>query len=95
MARYIIPSPDKTTVHTAVIMQAVILVLLLVTGSLVHSAPLEEQEDVLLPQPRITCDLLSIEIGGFAFNNSLCAAHCLVKGYKGGSCKDGVCVCRK
>jgi hypothetical protein len=45
MPRYFIPSPDKTAVHTAVIMQAVILVLLLVAGSLVHSAPLEEQED--------------------------------------------------
>ncbi|KAI7815322.1 defensin 2, partial [Rhyzopertha dominica] len=48
----------------------------------------------LIRQKRVTCDLLSFQAGGFSFGNSACAAHCLQLGRKGGSCKDGVCVCR-
>jgi hypothetical protein len=49
----------------------------------------------LLPQPRVTCDLLSIEIAGIAVNNAACAAHCILKGYAGGYCDGkGVCRCR-
>nr|AXF35737.1 defensin 1 [Holotrichia oblita] len=54
----------------------------------------EEFEGSLLRQKRVTCDLLSLEAKGIAINDSACAAHCLVLGRKGGSCKDGVCVCR-
>lgn len=40
---------------------------------------------------RATCDLLS----GFGVNHSACAAHCLLRGNRGGSCNGrGVCVCR-
>nr|QHI06027.1 defensin-1 [Haliotis diversicolor] len=43
---------------------------------------------------RITCDLLSFTIMGNSFDNSACAAKCLVTGHSGGSCQGGVCVCR-
>jgi len=45
---------------------------------------------------RVLCDLLDFQIGGLAFNDSLCAAHCLIRGHKGGYCsKKRKCVCRK
>ncbi|KAF5297117.1 hypothetical protein FQA39_LY02697 [Lamprigera yunnana] len=46
---------------------------------------------------RLTCDLLSFETSKFAVNHSACATHCLAlrNGYKGGTCKNGVCHCRK
>lgn len=51
--------------------------------------------DAPVPEPRITCDLLS----GLGWNHALCAAHCLAiwgGGYTGGYCNSqGVCVCRK
>ncbi|XP_061400737.1 phormicin-like [Musca vetustissima] len=41
---------------------------------------------------RATCDLLS----GTGVNHSACAAHCLLRGNRGGYCNGkGVCVCRK
>lgn len=41
---------------------------------------------------RVTCDLAS----GFGVGHSLCAAHCITKGYTGGSCTSkGICSCRK
>ncbi|XP_055624994.1 defensin-C-like [Toxorhynchites rutilus septentrionalis] len=41
---------------------------------------------------RATCDLLSF----LKVNDAACAAHCIVKKYKGGYCNDKkVCVCRK
>lgn len=41
---------------------------------------------------RVTCDLMS----GLGVGHSICAAHCLAKGYKGGSCtSNGICECRK
>uniref|UniRef100_A0A182IZF8 Invertebrate defensins family profile domain-containing protein n=1 Tax=Anopheles atroparvus TaxID=41427 RepID=A0A182IZF8_ANOAO len=40
---------------------------------------------------RATCDLTS----GTSAGSSICAAHCLVKGFRGGYCNDKlVCVCR-
>ncbi|KAJ2942145.1 hypothetical protein O0L34_g11060 [Tuta absoluta] len=43
-------------------------------------------------QARATCDLAS----GLGWNHTLCAAHCIWKGYKGGACNSrGVCVCRR
>ncbi|XP_078577220.1 defensin, isoforms B and C-like isoform X2 [Branchiostoma floridae x Branchiostoma japonicum] len=50
----------------------------------------------MAPQPRISCDLLSISIRGtnFGDQNSACAAHCLVLGYSGGHCNGhNVCAC--
>ncbi|XP_066261748.1 tenecin-1-like [Euwallacea similis] len=45
---------------------------------------------------RATCDLLGFSIGGFSFNDSACAAHCLTKGKRGGYCsKKKVCICRR
>lgn len=46
-------------------------------------------------QRRVTCDLLSFSIGSWSFNDSACAAHCLVLGKKGGKCISGVCHCRR
>ncbi|KFB38581.1 defensin [Anopheles sinensis] len=41
---------------------------------------------------RATCDLTS----GTNIGSSACAAHCIVKGFRGGYCNDKlVCVCRK
>ncbi|XP_022911987.2 holotricin-1-like [Onthophagus taurus] len=54
----------------------------------------EDQEEGIIRQKRVTCDLLSIEAKGIAINHSACAAHCLVLRKKGGSCSNGVCVCR-
>lgn len=40
---------------------------------------------------RATCDLLS----GFGWNHGPCAAHCMLRGNKGGYCSGkGVCICR-
>uniref|UniRef100_A0A1I8PFQ1 Invertebrate defensins family profile domain-containing protein n=1 Tax=Stomoxys calcitrans TaxID=35570 RepID=A0A1I8PFQ1_STOCA len=40
---------------------------------------------------RATCDLAS----GLNWNHSLCAAHCLLRGKRGGYCtSQGVCYCR-
>lgn len=43
-------------------------------------------------QKRATCDLAS----GANLNHTLCAAHCIMRGFRGGYCNDkAVCVCRK
>ncbi|XP_012534224.1 defensin [Monomorium pharaonis] len=53
-------------------------------------APVEESAHSR--QRRVTCDLLS----GLGWSHSICAAHCIAKGKKGGSCSSsGVCNCRK
>ncbi|KAL6258500.1 hypothetical protein P5V15_010457 [Pogonomyrmex californicus] len=50
-------------------------------------APVEQHHR----ERRVTCDLLS----GLGIGHSACAAHCLFKGYKGGSCTSkGICSCR-
>lgn len=53
---------------------------------------LEEQPlSELIRQKRATCDLLS----GFGIKHSACAAHCLLRGNRGGHCNGrGVCECR-
>ncbi|GJQ76406.1 hypothetical protein Trydic_g2122 [Trypoxylus dichotomus] len=79
-------------------MSKFILLALIVAMCIAHSlaAPASEViEDSIVRQKRITCDLLSFEAKGFAANHSLCAAHCLVMGRRGGACQDGVCVCRR
>nr|BAD77966.1 defensin A [Anomala cuprea] len=73
------------------------LITLVVAMCIVHTlaAPTpEEFEGSIVRQKRVTCDLLSFEAKGFAANHSICAAHCLAIGRKGGSCQNGVCVCR-
>ncbi|XP_032690017.1 defensin-like isoform X2 [Odontomachus brunneus] len=48
------------------------------------------EDDVHFRVRRATCDLIGGGIG-----DSLCAAHCLAKGYRGGYCNNKrVCVCR-
>ncbi|KAK9685549.1 Arthropod defensin [Popillia japonica] len=82
-------------------MSKIFLISLVAVMCIVHTlaAPaVEEYEDSIIRQKRVTCDLLSFEAKGFAANHSnhsICAAHCLVIGRKGGSCQNGVCVCRK
>lgn len=46
---------------------------------------------------RVTCDLLSVDTKWGSLKDSACAAHCLSMGggRRGGSCQNGVCVCRK
>ncbi|XP_050326411.1 sapecin-like [Bactrocera neohumeralis] len=51
----------------------------------------EQPLSVLTRQKRATCDLLS----GFGIKHSACAAHCLLRGNRGGYCNGrGVCECR-
>ncbi|XP_055347435.1 defensin-1-like isoform X2 [Paramacrobiotus metropolitanus] len=55
-------------------------------------------EDDVLDNNKVTCDLLGgMGIGPISLGvNTLCALHCgQIKCKSGGSCKDGVCVCRK
>lgn len=71
-------------------------ILLVVMIAMAYSAPMiNNQEATLIPQLRITCDLLSFQIAGFSSGDSFCAAHCLYLGYKGGYCSSQkVCTCR-
>nr|O96049.1 RecName: Full=Defensin; Flags: Precursor [Oryctes rhinoceros]BAA36401.1 Oryctes rhinoceros defensin [Oryctes rhinoceros] len=70
------------------------IVAMCIAHSLAAPAP-EALEASVIRQKRLTCDLLSFEAKGFAANHSLCAAHCLAIGRKGGACQNGVCVCRR
>lgn len=47
-------------------------------------------------QRRVTCDLMSVSTPIGSLNHAACAAHCLSMGggRRGGSCQNGVCVCR-
>ncbi|XP_061400765.1 phormicin-like [Musca vetustissima] len=83
---------------------AVIFVAVCCLASLAKGSPLEDAKFVhgadalkqLEPElhnryKRATCDLLS----GLGVNHSACAAHCLLRGNRGGYCNGkGVCVCR-
>ncbi|KAK9729319.1 Arthropod defensin [Popillia japonica] len=78
-------------------MSKIFLITLVVAMCMEHilAAPApEEYKGSIIRQKRVTCDLLSFEAKGVAANHSICAAHCLVIGRKGGSCQNGVCVCR-
>ncbi|KOX75237.1 Defensin-2, partial [Melipona quadrifasciata] len=44
---------------------------------------------------RVTCDVLSFQSKWLSVNHSACAVRCLAQRRKGGSCRNGVCVCRK
>ncbi|XP_026327948.1 defensin-A-like [Hyposmocoma kahamanoa] len=51
-----------------------------------------QPDSSVIQSPRITCDLLSGVVGG---PHTLCATHCILKGFRGGYCSDkGVCICR-
>ncbi|XP_076663573.1 defensin 2 [Andrena cerasifolii] len=43
---------------------------------------------------RVTCDVLSWQSQWLSINHSACAIRCLAQRRKGGSCRDGVCICR-
>ncbi|XP_044736086.1 defensin-like isoform X3 [Chrysoperla carnea] len=70
----------------------------------VQAAPAEglnELQDPVAPahgerQRRVTCDLMSVSTPIGSLNHAACAAHCLSMGggRRGGSCSNGVCVCR-
>ncbi|GAB0091796.1 sapecin-B-like [Sergentomyia squamirostris] len=80
-------------------MNAVKVCLVLVfLGVVVEAGPAKAKfeeadfEDPLSLQPRITCDLL----GPSGYSDSLCAGHCIMKGFKGGWCDSRkVCNCRR
>ncbi|XP_046329262.1 defensin, isoforms B and C-like [Haliotis rufescens] len=67
---------------------ALSVVLLLLGACSVESARIEK---------RVTCDILAqLNIMGNSVGSAACAAHCLWKGYRGGSCNSqDVCVCRR
>ncbi|XP_068146621.1 defensin-like [Drosophila tropicalis] len=53
---------------------------------------LAQSQPVSSRQKRATCDLFSV----LGVNHTLCAAHCLGHGFKGGYCNDkAICICRK
>ncbi|XP_044736084.1 defensin coprisin-like isoform X1 [Chrysoperla carnea] len=65
------------------------------------SYPVNELQDPVAPvhgerQRRVTCDLMSVDTKWGSVNHAACAAHCLSMGggRRGGSCSNGVCVCR-
>ncbi|XP_035668486.1 defensin, isoforms B and C-like [Branchiostoma floridae] len=74
------------------------LIVVIVLAVLANAEAAPRFKPKMAPQPRISCDLLSISIGGtnFGDQNSACTAHCLVLGYSGGHCNshdDNVCAC--
>ncbi|XP_069690305.1 uncharacterized protein [Periplaneta americana] len=87
-------------IHSAIvsficsIMKTVVLIFLLVTCTLVASAPAEEEH---VRVARVSCELGTIQILGFKAGDGFCAAHCLTMGknFNGGYCKKGVCHCHK
>nr|AGI44428.1 T-defensin-1 [Cotesia vestalis] len=48
----------------------------------------------LVRERRLTCDLFSFQSQWVSPNHSACAAKCIAKGKRGGSCSNGVCHCR-
>ncbi|CAF1349496.1 unnamed protein product [Rotaria magnacalcarata] len=56
----------------------VVAVLVVMIGMAYGTAIADGRDQAMVPQPRITCDLLSFQLGGFSFGDSACAAHCLV-----------------
>ncbi|XP_033324438.2 uncharacterized protein LOC117219404 [Megalopta genalis] len=53
----------------------------------------QDYDDVMRPR-RFTCDVLSFSTKWFGAHHAACAAKCLTQRRWGGSCKNGVCVCR-
>lgn len=53
-----------------------------------------DSETFLSRQKRLTCDFLSVSFGGINFQHSACAFHCLLKLKRGGTCVNGICLCR-
>ncbi|KYQ57252.1 Defensin-2 [Trachymyrmex zeteki] len=49
----------------------------------------------LIRNRRATCDLLSWQSKWLTINHAACATHCVLRGKKGGYCRNGICVCRK
>jgi Arthropod defensin len=70
----------------------IVIAVLVVMFGMVCGTPIADGYDqAVVPQPRITCDLLSF----LSLGDTACAAHCLVLGYKGGFCDSNkVCNCR-
>ncbi|XP_055354420.1 uncharacterized protein LOC129600053 [Paramacrobiotus metropolitanus] len=63
-----------------------------------HSTLANNEKEDGAGDTKVTCDLLGgLGIGPISLGeNTLCAMHCgQIKCKSGGSCKDGVCVCRK
>ncbi|KAG6796338.1 defensin-2 precursor [Apis mellifera caucasica] len=58
---------------------------------------LMDSNEPLLPlrHRRVTCDVLSWQSKWLSINHSACAIRCLAQRRKGGSCRNGVCICRK
>nr|QXT26513.1 arthropod-like defensin 1 [Mytilus coruscus] len=51
--------------------------------------------DQLVRIRRASCDLFGFQSQWVTPGNSVCAAHCIALGNRGGSCKGTVCHCRK
>nr|AHY02945.1 defensin B P [Rhodnius prolixus] len=55
----------------------------------------EVTEEHVARLKRATCDLLSFSSKWVTPNHAGCAAHCLLRGNRGGHCKGTICLCRK
>ncbi|XP_073995854.1 defensin-like [Rhodnius prolixus] len=55
----------------------------------------EVTEEHVARLKRATCDLLSFSSKWVTPNHAGCAAHCLLRGNRGGHCKGTICHCRK
>ncbi|XP_043494713.1 defensin-2-like [Polistes fuscatus] len=51
-------------------------------------------EEAPIRNRRFTCDLFSFGSQWVTPNHAPCAAKCLFKGRRGGTCNNGLCVCR-
>uniref|UniRef100_A0A6M2CM09 Putative defensin a n=1 Tax=Rhipicephalus microplus TaxID=6941 RepID=A0A6M2CM09_RHIMP len=55
----------------------------------------EVTEEHVARLKRATCDLFSFQSQWVTPNHAACAAHCLLRGNRGGHCKGTICHCRK
>ncbi|KAK9509725.1 hypothetical protein O3M35_006980 [Rhynocoris fuscipes] len=55
----------------------------------------EVTEEHVARLKRATCDLFSFQSKWVTPNHAACAAHCLLRGNRGGQCKGTICHCRK
>nr|ATU82749.1 secreted Defensin-like peptide [Pristhesancus plagipennis] len=55
----------------------------------------EVTEEHVARLKRASCDLFSFQSQWVTPNHAVCAAHCILRGNRGGECKGTICHCRK
>ncbi|XP_078666712.1 defensin, isoforms B and C-like [Branchiostoma floridae x Branchiostoma belcheri] len=74
------------------------LIVAIVLAVLANAEAAPRFKSKMVPQPRVSCHQLVLNIGGTDFgsdSDTACAAHCLILGYpSGGHCDEHqICVC--